>query len=137
MEYTGINLQTLQDRELILLLLLNKRGGISPVLGGTHVKSAEKKPILSIYATKVYGGAVSESAPDHKIKLDKNVREEDLLNTHDDSKIGYFIVWDLYYPDNMKEKTKFFPFCPENKTSLQDKFSDYMNNMKITLKIKS
>ena len=40
---------------------------------------------------------------------------EELLNTPDDGDIGFFIEVDLNYPDNIKEKTKRFPFCPENK----------------------
>ena len=40
---------------------------------------------------------------------------EEILNTPDDSDIGYFLENDLMYPDNIKEKTKNFPFCPENK----------------------
>ena len=33
-------------------------------------------------------------------------------------------------PDEMKEQTRIFPFCPENKISPQDRFSDYMTEMK-------
>ena len=40
---------------------------------------------------------------------------EEILITPDDSEIGYFIEVHLKYPDNIKEKTKHFPFCPENK----------------------
>ena len=36
----------------------------------------------------------------------------------------------LKYPDNIKQKTKYFPFCPENKYSPQDKFTNYMNEIK-------
>ena len=36
----------------------------------------------------------------------------------------------MKYPDNIKEKTKYFPFCPENKYSPQDKFTNYMNEIK-------
>ena len=38
---------------------------------------------------------------------------EEILNTEDDNEIGYFIECDLKYPDNIKQKTKYFPFCPE------------------------
>ena len=37
-----------------------------------------------------------------------------------------FLEVDLKYPDNIKEKTKCFPFSPPNKTSPQDEFSDNM-----------
>ena len=35
-------------------------------------------------------------------------------NTPDDSDIGFFREVDLCYPVNLKEKTKTFPFAPEN-----------------------
>ena len=40
---------------------------------------------------------------------------EELLNTSDDKEIGYFLEVDLEYPAIIKEKTKNFPFSPENK----------------------
>ena len=42
-------------------------------------------------------------------------------------KLDIFVECDLSYPDNIKQKTKYFPFCPENKFSPQDKFTNYMN----------
>ena len=55
---------------------------------------------------------------------------DEILNTPDDSDIGYFVEVDLKYPDNIKEKTKNFPFAPENKIIDKDKYNDYMNKMK-------
>ena len=56
---------------------------------------------------------------------------EDILNTSDDSEVGYFVEVDLKYPEEIREKTKNFPFCPENKFSPQDKYTDYMKKMKV------
>ena len=42
-KYTDIKLQTLQDKDLILLIKNNIRGGISSVMGDRYVKSDEKK----------------------------------------------------------------------------------------------
>ena len=53
-----------------------------------------------------------------------------ILNSPDDSDIGYFIGVDLKYPDNIKEKTKNFPFAPVNKKINPDDFSDYMKKIK-------
>ena len=39
---------------------------------------------------------------------------DEILNTPDDNEIGYFLEVDLKYPDDIKQKTKYFPFCPEN-----------------------
>ena len=38
LKYTGINLQTLQDKYMILLLENNIRVGISSVMGDTYIK---------------------------------------------------------------------------------------------------
>ena len=36
----------------------------------------------------------------------------------------------MKYPDDIKEKTKHFPFCPENKKINPNKYNDYMNKIK-------
>ena len=51
---------------------------------------------------------------------------EEILNTPDDSDIGYFVEVDLRYHDIIKEKTKNFPFLPEKKVIHKDKYNDYM-----------
>ena len=58
---------------------------------------------------------MSEPLPYDEIKFDKDVKLEDILNTPDDNDIGYFVEVDLKYPDNIKERTKNFPFAPVNK----------------------
>ena len=54
---------------------------------------------------------------------------EKILNTPDDSDFAYFIEVDLQYPDNIKEKTKNFPFAPESKGFPKDKYNDYMKKI--------
>ena len=73
---------------------------------------------------------MSEPLPYAEIRFDKNVKLEKILNTPDDSDIGYFIEVDLKYPCKIKEKTKNFPFAPENKKLNPDNFSDYMKKVK-------
>ena len=58
---------------------------------------------------------MSEYLPYDKMKFGKNVKLEDISKIPDDSDIGYFFEVDLNYPDIIKEKTKYFPFRPENK----------------------
>ena len=97
-------------------------------MGDRFVKSNENEKILCKDANILYGWAMSEYIPYDEIKFDRNDKLEDILNTPDDSNIGYFIGVDLKYPDNIKEKTKIFPFAPENKKINPDFFSDYMKN---------
>ena len=125
---TGINLHTPQDKDMILSLENNIRGGISSVLGDRYIKSNDNKKILYIDANNLYGHSMSEPSPYDEIKVDGNVKLQDILNTPDDSDIGYFVVVDLTDPDNRKEKKR-FPFAPENKKKDLDK-SDYMKEVK-------
>ena len=51
---------------------------------------------------------------------------EEILYTPDDSDFSYFVEVDLKYPNIIKEKTRNFPFCPQNKIIDKDKYNDYM-----------
>ena len=50
------------------------------------------------------------------------------MNTPGVSDLGYVLEVDLIYPDNIEEKTKWFPLCPENEVTNVDEFTDYMNS---------
>ena len=136
LKYTNIKLQTLQDKDLILLIEKNIRGGVSSVMGDRYVKSDEDNSILYADSNNLYGYSMSQLLPYDEIEMwhghpDKywNWLEE-ILNTPDDADIGYFLEVNLKYPDNIKQKTKHFPFCPENKKIDPDKYNDYMKKIK-------
>ena len=92
------------------------RGGIGNVLGERYVKSDENNKILYVDANNIYDHSMSQLLPFDEIKFYKNVKLEDIINTPDDSDIGYFIEFDLTHSDNIKEKTRNFPFTPVKKT---------------------
>ena len=127
LKYTSIKLDTLQDKDMILLLENKIRGGISSVMGNRYVKYDDHKKILYIDANNLYGYAMSQSLPYQDLKFDPSTDIETILSAPDDSEIGYFVEVDLKYPDEIKDKTKNFPFCPENKFSPTDSFADYMD----------
>ena len=83
-----MNLQTLQDKDLILTIEKNIRGGVSSIKGDRWVKSDEKKMIFFIDAINLYGHSICQSLPYDEIKFDKIVKVEDLLKTPDNSDIG-------------------------------------------------
>ena len=87
------------------------------------------KNILYLDANNLYGHSMSEPLPYDEIKFDNNVKLEDILNTPDDSDIGYFMEVDLNYSDNIKDKTKHFPFAPVNKKVNLEDFSVYMKEI--------
>ena len=130
LKYTDIKLQTLQDKVLILFLENNIRGGISSVLEDRYVKSDDNKKVLYIDANDSYGHSLSQPLPSDEIKFERNVKFKDILNTPDESRIGYFVDVVLSYPNNIRQKTTHSPFAPENKKFDLDGFSDYMKIIK-------
>ena len=137
LKLTNIKLDFIKDKELLLLLENNIRGGISSVMGDRHVQSDEKKQILYIDANNLYRWAMSQYLPTGEFEilpldpcnyiLEQLV--EDLLQIPDDNEYGFFIECDLEYPVEIKEKTKNFPFCPYQTKADPNIFSGYMNNV--------
>ena len=78
LKFIGICLQTLQEKDIILLLENNTRGGISLIMGYHYVKSDEKKNISYIDGNIFLAWAMSDSLPHDEIKFDKNVNLEDV-----------------------------------------------------------
>ena len=127
LKITNIKVQTLQDKDMILLSENGIRGGISGFVGDRYVKLDKNKNILYVDCTTLYGYSMSQSLPYDDIKFEtENICLEEILNTPDDSDIGYFLEVDLEYPYNIRQKTKYFPFCPEKKTVSKDDFEPYM-----------
>ena len=87
----GKKLQTLQDKERMSLMEINIRRGISIVMEDRSKQSDENKKILSIDADNLYCWAMSQSLLYEEIKLDKNVKLEDIFNPEDDSDIVSFL----------------------------------------------
>ena len=100
-------------------------------MGDRYVNSDAKKKIIYIDSTNIYGRSMSQPLPYDEIEMwhgrpDLYTNKlQEILKTPDDSDIGYFIEVDLRYPDKIKEKTKNFPFCPENKVIHKDNYNDY------------
>ena len=139
LKYTGINLQTLQDKDTILLLENNIRGGISAVMSDRYIKSDETKKILYADSTNLYDHSMSQPLPHDEIEMwhghpDLYVNKlGEIIITPDDSDVEYFIDFDLGYPNNIKEKTKNFPFCPENKVVPKDTNKFYLKKYNLRI----
>ena len=125
---TDMKLQTLQDKDSFLFLENNIRRGISSVMGDRYVKSDKNEKIICMDATNLYGQSRSQFLPYDEINFEKDICLEEILNTPEDNENGCFLEVDLKYPDIIKEKTKHFPFCPENKKN-PDKYNDYMKKI--------
>ena len=113
LKYTGINLQTLQDKDMILLIENNIRGGISSVLGDRHVKSSDTKKLLYQGCTNLHNHSMSQPLPYGEINFEKDFCINKILCTPDENDIGCFVEVDLKYFDNIRQKTKYFPSAAE------------------------
>ena len=107
------------------------RGGISGVFGDRYIESDNNIRILYVDMNKLYGFAMLQHFPlgNFQIYENNSITESfviKILNTHDCSNIGYILIVDLFYPDNIKHKSKNFSFCPENKAFNPDNFTEYM-----------
>ena len=141
LKLTNIKLDYIKDKDILLLLENNIRGGISSVMGDRHVHSDENEQILYIDANNLYGWAMSQYLPTGEFEIlppnpcnytdHYNIQQlvEDLLQIPDDNEYGVFIECDLEYPVEIKEKTKSFPFCAYQTKADPTLFSGYMNNV--------
>ena len=117
---------------MILLLDNTIRGGIGSVMGVRYVKIDENKKIKFMDAFNLYGHSTSQTLTYDEIEMWHGHPDfytnwlEEISNIPDDSDTGDFNEVDLKYPDNVKEKTKNFPLCPENKIINKVKYKDYM-----------
>ena len=95
-----------------------------------------RKKILYFDATNLNGHSMPQMLPYDEIEMWRGHPDlymnwlEEILNTPNNNESGFFKEVDLKYPDNIEEKTKNFPFCPENKKINPNKYNDYMNNIK-------
>ena len=117
------NKRTNASRQTLILTLENNiRGGIGSVMGNRYVKSDENKKKIYMDASSLHGYSMIQPLPYDEIEmwsgyLDLYINKlEEISITVVDGDIGYFVEVDSRYPDNTKEKTKKFPFCPENET---------------------
>ena len=69
LKLTNIKLDFIKDKELLLLLENNIRGGISSVMGDRHVQSDENKQILYIDANNLYGWAMNQYLPTGEFEI--------------------------------------------------------------------
>ena len=137
LKLTKIKLDFIKDKQLLLLLENNIRGGISSVMGPRFIESNENTKLLYIDANNLYGWAMSQYLPTSEFEklqppegyiIEQIV--EDLRFIPDNNEFGYFIECDLEYPAEIKEKTENFPLCPYQTKADPNLFSEYMNKVK-------
>ena len=96
-----------------------KRGGICGIMGDRYINNSDGKSIGYIDANKLYGYAMMQKLPYKDFEfintttLDQRSGFLDvILNTPDDSDHGYYIVCDVDYTNECKERTEQLALMP-------------------------
>ena len=100
------------------------RGGICGVMGARYIRSRNEsysqsqnqsqRSILYIDANNLYGYALMQQLP-YKDFSFTNTTLDKVLNTSDDSDYGYWLICDLEYTNDCKERTSNFQLLPHKR----------------------
>ena len=131
LKYSKLELELIKNVDLFQMFESGIRGGISGIFGDRYIESDNNTVILHVDMNNLYGFAMLFHLPTGNFQIYENdsITESfinKVLNTHDCCDTGYVLIVDLMYPDNIKYKSKNFPFCPENKTIDPVNYTEYM-----------
>ena len=116
---SGTILDTLQDKQTFDDFIEAKRGDICGIKGDRLINTSESnKTIWYIEANNLYNWVMVQKLPckDFKYYI---TSQDDTLNTPDDIDYSYYIVCDIDYNDDRKDKTEQISLMP-NKRKIND-----------------
>ena len=124
---SGETLDTLQDKQMLDDFVGAKRGGICGIMGDRYIDrqsrfadNSDGKTIWYIDANNLYGYAMMQKLPHKDFEFITTTTTLDvILNTPDDSDHGYYIVCDIDYTNECKERTEQLALIP-NKRKIND-----------------
>ena len=145
---TNIELELISDVNMLEMIERQKRGGLCFVGSKRHCIANNKymkdydetKPenyIMYWDANNLYGWAMSQALPYKNLHFNTDVTLEDILNTDDNSDVGYIVEVDLHFPEEIHDKLKEYPVCPENTNVKEEWLSDYQKHLLKELKMKN
>ena len=122
---SGVTLDTLQDKQMLDDFVGAKRGGICGIMGDRYIDSSDGKTIWYIDANNLYGYAMMQKLPYKDFQITTTTVDprsgflDTILNTPDDSDHGYYIVCDIDFTNECKERTEQLALMP-NKRKIND-----------------
>ena len=142
---SGVTLDTLQDKQMLDDFVGAKRGGICGIMGDRYINISNtntnanindktntntntstntntndkviNRNIWYIDANNLYGYAMMQNLPYKDFEFIITTTLDVILNTPDDSDHGYYIVRDIDYTNECKERTEQLALMP-NKTKI-------------------
>ena len=80
---------------------------------------------MYVHTNNLYSNAICEYLPYSDIRISNDILIGDVLNTSDESYIGYMVALALSFPKQLHAFLKQFVPCPPNITPTTEWFSDY------------
>ena len=137
---TNIELEQIYDQKILDIVERHKKGGLCFVGSKRHVKANNhylddfdvSKPenyLMYWDANNLYGWAMSQYLPYKNISLNSEIDIDTILKTDDNSKYGYIVECDLEFPQEIHDKLKEFPPCPESIAPTKEMLSEFQKKM--------
>ena len=120
LKLSKVELDTIQHEQIIKDFISAMRGGICGVMGSRYVKSQSQsqsqrqRSIWYINANNLYGYALMQKLPYKNFEY-TNTTLDKVLNTSDDIDYGYWLICDLDYTNECKERTSNFQLLPHGR----------------------
>ena len=123
---SGVTLDTLQDKQMLDDFVGAKRGGICGIMGDRYVNDSvgksmakhDRRSIWYIDANNLYSYAMMQKLPYEDFQFTATTLDA-ILYASDDSDHGYYIVCDIDYTKECKERTEQLALMP-NKRKIND-----------------
>ena len=144
LKYTNVRLKYYKENTVNIYDTIQHgiRGGLASVLCDCHIK-CKTKEIDPEYTGKenylkyldfnsLYASAMVQALPTGEVcdTLDPETGLADTVYTRYSSNTGYIYTIDIKYNDELKQKTKKYPFFPEKTKANINQFTDYQNENK-------
>ena len=119
---SGVTLDSLKDKQMLDDFVEAKRGGLCGIMGDRYINNgnakananAKNKSIWYIDANNLYSYAMTQKLPYKDLKY-TDISIDVILNTSDDSDHGYYIVCDIMYTNNCKDRTEQLALMPNER----------------------
>ena len=118
LKLSEVELNTIQDEQMLKGFIGAMRGGFCGVMGDRYIRSQSQnqsqRSIWYIDANNLYGHALMQKLPYKDFEY-SNTTLDEVLNSSDDSDYGYWLICDLKYTNECKDRTSNFQLLPHGR----------------------
>ena len=144
LRFSGVKLELLTDINMYCFINKGIRGGLSMVgkrlshannihMAQKYDRTKPSKYIMYFDCNNLYGVAMREYLPHSSFKWLKDINVNDMtqkmLNTPDNSDIGYILEVDMEYPEELHDLHSDYPLAPEKRKISVSQMSPHLREI--------